>query len=63
MIIEARSEHAHRVCEVIRESIKTLCVEDHHNDENILEPWLSNKTPENCKLWINSQKIESICSG
>lgn len=60
MIIEARLEHAESVCEVIRESITQLCIEDHSSKQSILEPWLSNKTPENCELWIDNPQSKSF---
>ncbi len=60
MIVEAKPEHAHEVCDAMRESIEKLCVVDHKNDPKILESWLSNKTPENCKLWIESKEGKSF---
>lgn len=56
MIVEAKPEHARDVCDVLRQSIKKLCVADHKNDPEILESWLNNKTPANCKLWIESDQ-------
>jgi GNAT superfamily N-acetyltransferase len=41
-------------CDVLRRSIRELCVEDHHNDEEILRQWLANKTEENLRRWIVS---------
>lgn len=60
MIIEAKPEHAAVVCDVIIQSIQTLCIADHKNDLNILKSWLSNKTPDNCRLWIKSKHSKSF---
>jgi ribosomal protein S18 acetylase RimI-like enzyme len=48
----ASPEDAVAACQVIRRSIAELCVADHRNDEAILKPWLSNKTPEVFAYWI-----------
>ena len=45
-IRDAAPEDAVAACHVLRESISRLCVADHRNDPAILNPWLSNKTPE-----------------
>lgn len=60
MIVEAKPEHAHEICDVIRQSIENLCVADHKNDPKTLDSWLSNKTPENCKLWIENEQGKSF---
>ena len=39
---------------VLRRSIRELCVEDHRNDEASLQRWLANKTPEQVLAWIAS---------
>jgi GNAT superfamily N-acetyltransferase len=54
MIIEAKPKHANAACGVIRQSIEKLCIADHKNDPWILESWLRNKTPANCRLWIEN---------
>ena len=41
-------------CDVLRRSIRELCVEDHRNDEASLQRWLANKTPEHVLAWIAS---------
>jgi len=41
-------------CEVLRRSIREICVADHREDPAILEGWLRNKTPENVRSWIES---------
>jgi GNAT superfamily N-acetyltransferase len=38
--------------EVLRRSITELCVADHHNEPEILDRWLANKTPEIVASWI-----------
>lgn len=47
------------VAEVIRRSVTELCVADHHNESDILESWLANKTPESAEEWISA--INSFC--
>lgn len=39
---------------VLRRSIEMLCVADHHNDPALLEPWLSNKTSEMFRVWLDT---------
>lgn len=41
-------------CDVVRRSIRDLCVADHDNDKEILRQWLANKTEENLRRWIVS---------
>ena len=60
MIIEARLEHTQSICDVIRQSITQLCFEDHHNKLSVLGPWLSNKTVDNCELWIENKESKSF---
>ena len=50
----ATPDDAHAACAVLRRSILECCVEDHHNNPEILSVWLSNKTPENVALWFAS---------
>ncbi len=50
----ARPEDAAAACEVLRRSITDLCVADHHNDQEILQRWLANKTPEIVESWITN---------
>ncbi len=40
------------VVEVLRASITTLCVEDHHDEPAALSDWLANKTVENVERWL-----------
>lgn len=39
-------------CIVLRRSITECCVEDHHNNPELLSAWLQNKTPENVSAWF-----------
>jgi hypothetical protein len=48
----ARIEDAAEACETLRRSITELCRADHHDDSNILEKWLHNKTTDNVRSWI-----------
>lgn len=47
------------VAEVICRSVTELCVADHHNESEILDSWLANKTSESAEEWISS--IDSFC--
>lgn len=60
MIVEAIAEHAQAVCNVIKQSVSELCIADHNNDPDILQLWLSNKTPENCRVWIENKNSKSF---
>lgn len=42
-------------CDVLRRSIRELCVDDHHDDEQTLSIWLKNKTTENVSAWVRSE--------
>lgn len=49
-------EDAPAACQVLRRSIIELCVDDHHNDPEILEKWLANKTPGIVATWITNPR-------
>jgi GNAT superfamily N-acetyltransferase len=51
-IRDAVPEDAPAACQVMKRSIAELCVADHRNNQDILERWLSNKTPEIFRSWI-----------
>ncbi len=48
----ACSADAEAATEVLRRSIRELCVQDHQNEPKILDVWLSNKTPEVFREWL-----------
>ena len=48
----AQLEDAAQICCVLRRSITELCVADHRDDPEILQPWLANKTEDNLRDWI-----------
>ncbi|WP_420960056.1 GNAT family N-acetyltransferase [Brucella sp. IR073] len=50
----ARSDEAENICDVLRRSISALCGLDHENNDELLLPWLANKTPENVRKWIEA---------
>jgi putative acetyltransferase len=50
----ATESDAPAACNVLRRSIRELCVDDHGSDEEILRLWLANKTEENLRRWIVS---------
>ena len=51
---KASPDDAAAACEVLRRSIRELCVRDHKNDESSISAWLANKTPENVRKWLTS---------
>ena len=53
-IRKAAEADAAPACDLVRRSIKELCLEDHANDPLTLEGWLCNKTPENMAYWITN---------
>lgn len=52
LIRAAIAQDAAEICMVLRRSITELCVADHQNNPQILNPWLANKTPDNLREWI-----------
>ena len=53
-IRKALPKDVQAACSVLRRSISECCIEDHHNDPEILSAWLRNKTPENLTSWFSS---------
>lgn len=52
LIRAATAEDAAKICTVLHRSITELCVADHQNNPQILNPWLANKAPDNLREWI-----------
>lgn len=48
----AEPTDADAAIDVVRQSIRQLCVADHCNDDETLTTWLSNKTPQNFLNWL-----------
>lgn len=61
-VIEADSNMSEEVCRLLIHSISEACAKDHHNDPRILEEWLANKTPENVKHWLETNRTYSAVS-
>ena len=59
-IRKATPDDAPAACAVLRRSISECCIEDHHNDPEILSAWLRNKTPENLASWFSSPANFSV---
>lgn len=57
---KATTEDAQAACIVLRRSITECCVEDHHNNPELLAAWLQNKTPENVSAWFASNENFSV---
>jgi GNAT superfamily N-acetyltransferase len=50
----AEPDDARDACLVLRRSITECCTADHHDQSDILDGWLGNKTPDNVASWIAS---------
>ena len=48
----ATIDDAVEACGMLRRSIVELCRADHRDDPEVLEKWLSNKTPDHVRSWI-----------
>jgi GNAT superfamily N-acetyltransferase len=55
LIRKACIDDADQACEVMRRSIVELCRSDHRDDPAIIRRWVSNKTPEFFKRWIEEK--------
>lgn len=53
-IRQATPSDAPAACALLRRSIEEGCAADHAQREEILQPWLSNKTPQNVGAWFSS---------
>lgn len=51
IIRDATPADAVKACDVIRASIIELCLADHNQNPDILDRWLTSKTPENVAAW------------
>lgn len=69
LIRQAKSDDDHKICDVLRRSITELCSVDHDGRDEILLPWLENKTAENVRKWMKipnnlmlvAEANENIC--
>ena len=57
---KAVANDAAAACDVLRRSIRHLCVADHQNNEGALGAWLANKTPENVGTWVASAQTYCV---
>jgi N-acetylglutamate synthase-like GNAT family acetyltransferase len=53
-IRQATPSDAQEACALLRRSIEEGCVADHGQRAEILQPWLSNKTPQTVGAWFSS---------
>jgi histone acetyltransferase (RNA polymerase elongator complex component) len=56
IIRKATPNDAEAVCAVLVRSIKGICAPYYENDKEILAQWLENKTPDNVRQWIESDR-------
>ena len=57
----AELQDAGAATRVVRQSIAKLCRADHCDDRATLDMWLSNKTTDNMRQWIESQHMLVAC--
>ena len=60
VIRKGTESDAARACETVRRSILELCEQDHHHNPVALDDWLANKTGDNFKSWIKSNRHIAI---
>jgi putative acetyltransferase len=53
-IRQATPSDAEEACALLRRSIEEGCAADHGQRADILQAWLSNKTPQNVAAWFSS---------
>lgn len=51
------------VCALLRRSITDGCAADHRDHPDVLDNWLSNKTPNNVRTWIVSASNYMVVAG
>ncbi len=59
LVRPAEPGDADAAIDVVRRSIGTLCVADHHNDEETLATWLANKTAQTFLGWLSN--VDNFC--
>jgi GNAT superfamily N-acetyltransferase len=52
----AQEADAEGVCEVLKRSVREVCVQDHRFDQALLESWCGNKTPDKVRSWIRDSE-------
>ncbi|MGY8664889.1 GNAT family N-acetyltransferase [Bradyrhizobium sp. UFLA05-109] len=57
LVRPAQMEDADQAIDVVRRSILELCVLDHQGDPATLSMWLSNKTADNMRQWIDARAV------
>lgn len=55
-IVEAEPSMCEEICHLLVRSISESCGKDHHNDPDLLEAWLKNKTSVNVKIWLAANR-------
>jgi putative acetyltransferase len=59
-IRQATPSDAPAACTLLRRSIEEGCAADHARRAEILQPWLSNKTPQNVGAWFSSSSNYAV---
>jgi N-acetylglutamate synthase-like GNAT family acetyltransferase len=57
---QAVESDAESACDVVRRSIRELCIADHRNDQDTLEAWLENKTVAMFERLINAESKSCV---
>ncbi len=53
-IVDMEAKQADLVSSFLCRSIRELCFLDHKNDADVIEKWISNKSPEHILKWLES---------
>lgn len=56
----AKASDAKKACDVLIESINTICAPFYNHDKDTISEWLENKTPDNVKKWIESENTYCV---
>jgi putative acetyltransferase len=62
-IRQATPGDAEAACTLLRRSIEEGCAADHGQRPEILQPWLSNKTPQTVAAWLASPSNYAVVAG
>jgi len=56
----ATTDDAEAACDAVRRSIVEICGTDYGNEESVMSGWLSNKTLDNFRKWIDASDAYSV---
>lgn len=59
----ARPDEAKAIANLVRGSISELCLDDHDDDDSLIEHWLANKTEDEIAAWIAAPDLSVFVIG